>query len=129
MSTKEQITTAARGRFLTQEVFLDDAKSVSVTVRELSRPERDALNARLFVTDDSGKPITFNAEGQPDPNGDEWKFREGVVLVDEWLAAAMTPQFTVEELHGLDWPDSLKRMIYQEAMKVNGVTVKEAVGN
>jgi hypothetical protein len=129
-NTKEQVLAAARGKFAKKDVFLDDAKKVAVTIRELSRSERDALNAKIFVTDAStGKPLTVNAQGQPDPKGEEWKYRDGVNLVAEWLAATMTPTFTVEELQGADWPESLKRTLYKEAMAINGVTIKDAAGN
>lgn len=130
MNSKEQILAAARQCFAKKEVFLDEAKTVSVSVRELSRPEREALNARLFLTDEAtGKPLTFNAEGKPDPKGEDWHFREGAPLIEEWLAATMSPAFTVEELTGPDWPASLKRSLYNEAQAVNGVSVKSAAGN
>lgn len=130
MSTKEQVVAAARVRYATREVFLDEAKKVSVTVRELSRSERKMLNARLFVTDEkTGEPISVDAEGKPDAKGGEWQFRDGVHLMEEWLAAAIVEGFTVEELLGDEWPESLKREIYKAAHEVNGFTIKEAVGN
>lgn len=128
--TKEQVVAAARLKFAKKEIFLDDAKKISVTVRELSRGEREQLNAKLFVTDAAtGKLLTVNAKGEPDPNGGEWKYRDGMFLIEEWLAATMTPGFTSEELQGPDWPASLKRQLYKDALAINGITLKEAVGN
>ena len=49
--------------------------------------------------------------------------------VEEWLAATMAPAFTVEELVGPDWPDSLKDELCREAKMVNGFTFEDAVGN
>jgi hypothetical protein len=129
-NTKEQVLAAARLKFATKDHFVDDSKKVSVTLRELSRHEREELNAKVFITDKAtGKPLSFNKAGNPDPTGDEWQYREGVKLVEEWLAATMTPAFTVEELQGPDWPESLKRALYKDAMAINGITLKDAAGN
>jgi hypothetical protein len=131
MSTKEEIRKAAGLKFQTKEVPIDGA--VAVTVREMSRMERDVLNAKLFVTDQAGKPLTGkvrdDGEFIPNPKGEEWQYREGALLVEEWLAATMVPAFTVEELQGPDWPTSLKRKLYTEALAINGVTLKDAAGN
>ena len=129
MASKEQILAAAKQRFQTKEVFFDDKKTISVKVRELSRPERDALNARLFVCGEDGKPVTVNSAGKQDSKGEEWKYQDEKFLIEEWLTATMEPTFTVEELQGTEWPESLKRSLYRDALSINGITVKEAAGN
>ena len=49
--------------------------------------------------------------------------------VEEWLAATMTPAFTVTELLDSAWPASLKASLVAEAQKLNGYTIADAVGN
>ncbi len=118
MSTKEEIAAAAAKRFKTKDVDLGGG--VKVVVRELSKSEYQALRRRLFICDAAGNPVEKN---------DECEYRPEVHVAEEWLAATMIPAHTVDELLSDSWPDSLKSELYREALKLNGFTVKDAVGN
>jgi hypothetical protein len=118
MNTKAEIKAAAAKRFKTKEIVIDGA--VKVTLREMSTADRNALNARLFVCDESGNP--------QDKDG-SWTYRGGIYITEEWLAATMTPAHTVEDLLDPSWPESLKLELRREAMALNGITLKDAVGN
>lgn len=122
-STKEQIQKAAMQSFRNEEVSIGSAKA---TIRELSAAERKELNARLYVTDSgSGEPALHNADGQLDPNGDQWMPRDGVKYFEEWIAATIEPAFTVDEI--VEWPDSLKRSLCGQARRINGIEPAESV--
>jgi len=41
----------------------------------------------------------------------------------------MVPSHTTQELEDDSWPESLKLDLYREALKLNGFTIKDAVGN
>ena len=112
-STKDQIVAAARLRFATKAVPIDAAGSVTVTVRELPRPERDALDDRVLDKAADGTRL----------------IKPNVHFVEEWLAITMTPAFTVGELLTADWPYSLKEKLFEEARAINGFTVAEAAKN
>lgn len=129
MTTKEQVLAAVQSRFAKKEFVIDKENNISVTLRELSRPERDALNTILFICDGEGKPLPHNSKGKQVPDGDEWKYNEDVSPTDQWLSACMEPKFTVEELAGPEWPISLKTELFKAAQEINGITVKEAAGN
>ena len=128
MSSKDEITKAAKARFEKKEFVIDKEKNISVTLHEISRPKREELYKTLFVCDADGKPI-LHKNDKPDPNGDIFKYKEDVSLMDEWLAACMEPEFTVEELRSDNWPTSLKTEMFKVAQEINGITVKEAAGN
>ena len=120
MATKEEIAAAARTKFLTAE-----SKALpGVVLRELPGPEKKALEKRLWQVDEKGD---FKVEKQ----GDKELLISvaGVHHVEEWLEATMTPTFTVAELLGPDWPESLKSDLCREAKALNGFTLKDAVGN
>ena len=98
MSTKAEITAAARKRFKTEDVDL--GAGVKLTLRELSRSERKALDERLWKKNADGTPLK-----------DDEGFNtlvDGVHYVEEWISAAVTPALTVEDLLLDDWPASLK---------------------
>ena len=128
-NTKEQVLEAAKSKFAKKEFFIDDEKKISVTLHELSRQKRDELNKRLYVCDKEGMPVSVDKDGKLDPDGDEWKYQEGSMPMDEWLSETMEPKFSVEELKGPEWPISLKIKILKEAQEVNGLTIKDAAGN
>ena len=121
MSTKEEIAGALKGggAFRRKEVPIVDG--VTVTVRELSPGQRDALNARLFVCGDDGKPI--------DDEKGNWTVKEGAHYTEEWLAATLEPAYTVSELLGDDWPSSLKARLYDEAVVVGMARLEDAAKN
>ena len=127
MATKEEIIAAASKKFARKEIPI--APNVSVVVRELSRSEREALNKRLFVTGEDGKPLLFNAQGIADPKGDDYHYNEGVNYVNEWLAACLDPAFTVEEVAGAFPFQSFKMSLFNETQAINGIDVKTAAGN
>jgi len=118
MSTKEQVKTAAAKRFKTKEVEIADG--AKVVLRELSKVDYAALMKRLFQTDPAGE---LKVEGE------SYLCREGVHAVEEWVAAAMEPKYTVGELLEPCWPESLKAELRREAMSLNGITLKDAAGN
>ncbi len=118
MSSKEEIRAAAAKKFKTKDVDLGGG--VKVTIRELSRSEHNALNRRLYECDAAGVPVV--RDGQYVPRAD-------VDTCNEWLAATMVPSHTVQELADDSWPESLKLDLYREALKLNGFTIKDAVGN
>lgn len=119
MSTKEQIAAALKKSFRRKEVKIADS-GVTVSVRELSRDEREALDKRLFKVDSAGKFIEENGY---------LVAADGSRLVEEWLAATLDPSFTVEELLSNDWPASVKAMLYREARAVNTVSLEDAAKN
>ena len=129
MATVEQIAAAARKRGKTMMIALGG--DVTVTVRELAKKDQDALNAKLFVCGDDGKPMLFNkaTPPQPDPAGDTYHYRDGVNVMREWLTATMEPAEAVDAILGDDVPDSVKDEIYQAARKINGVSLQDAAGN
>lgn len=113
-STKEEIQKAALSAFKTVEVSVGPAKA---TLRELTRTERDALDRTNyerkpddsgFAEDGKGFLVPINAEG----------------YLERWIAATITPAFTVEEI--ADWPVSLKRMLCDQAKRVNNIEPAEA---
>jgi len=123
----EKLAAAARKAFATKQVKIGEG--VSVTVRELSRPKRDELNAHIYVIGPDGKPLTHDKDGKPDPAGATWLYKPGVNVTEEWIVATMDPEVTVEQLMSEDWPDSLKGRIFDAALEVNGLGVKDAVKN
>lgn len=126
MSTKEEVLAAARGMFHTIEKELVPG-GAKITVRELSRAERDQLDERLFDHDETGSRILVDEDDQPSAKGKYVKMKAGVRVMEEWLAVTMEPAMTVEEL--LTIPDSVKRPVFDEARKLNGLTVQDASGN
>ncbi len=122
-STKEQIQKAALTAFQREEVSIGEAKAV---LCELSQAKRRQLNARLYITaPDSDEPLTFNAEGKEDPKGEQWHFRDGIKYLEEWICATIEPAFTVDEI--TDWPDSLKRSLFEQSRRINGIPSVETV--
>ena len=120
MATKEEIAAAARGKFLTAE-----SKALpGVSFRELPGPESAALDVRLWQKDAEGNDVVEERGGKKFPVP-----VKGVHHNEEWLAATMTPAFTVDELLGPDWPESLKLDLCREAKNLNGFNLKDAVGN
>jgi hypothetical protein len=122
MATKEEIMAAAKTRFATKEVEI--AAGVKVVLRELSVIEEEALDRRLWQRDKDDQPLISTEAGK--------RLKVAVVgshYVEEWLAATMTPAFTVTELLDSAWPNSLKASLVAEAQKLNGYTIADAVGN
>jgi hypothetical protein len=117
-STKEQIVAAASKAFRRKEVQI--AEGVTISVREMSRDEREYLDRLLFLTGPDGKVVETDGQAA---------FREGVHFREEWLAATLEPAFTVQELLGNEWPASVKAMLFREAQAVNGLTIEAAVKN
>ena len=58
----EQMTKALAGKFKTETVEL--ALGVKITLRELKRPERDALEKRLWKFGENGKIILESRDGK-----------------------------------------------------------------
>lgn len=122
-STKEQIQKAALIAFQKEEVSIGDAKAV---LFELSQPKRRQLNARLYITAaDSDEPLTFDDKDNEDPNGKIWHFREGIKYLEEWICATIEPAFTVDEI--TEWPESLKRRLFEQSRRINGIPSAETV--
>lgn len=132
---KEQLATAiaeaAKKRFKTESIELGDG--LKVVVRELTKKDRLALIARLFITGPDGNPQVFDDKGQPTEADGWYKPKEGVVLVDEWLLATIQPPEiaadTIQALRGEDVADSVILDVYNAARRVNGMTVQEAAKN
>ena len=118
MNSKEEIKAAVAKKFKTKDVDLGNG--IKVTVRELSRGEHNALNRRLYECDAAGVPVARDGQYTP---------RKDVDACHEWLAATLVPVHTVQDLEDDSWPESLKLDLYREALKLNGFTVKDAVGN
>ena len=107
VSTKEEILKEAMGSFKTVDVTIGKAK---ITLRELSVAERKKLNETLFQTKDG--ELVVDAEGYH-------TLRPGIDNVhDYWIAATSTPPFTVDDLAAA--PLSVRKMLFDEARKVNG---------
>ena len=122
MSTKEEVLAAAAKKFKTVDAEI--GTGVKVTLRELSRSERDALDKRLWEHAPDGKLAEKDVDGVKMliPKKD-------VHYSEEWLAATMIPAMTVDELLADEWPGSLKDMLRIKAQNVNGLTIQEAAGN
>ena len=118
MSSKEEIKEAARKWFKTKEIDLGDG--VKITLREISIPEYNALRKRIFKSDDKGELMVEDGS---------YLYLENAHVAEEWLAATMLPEHTVDDLLNPAWPESLKLELRREAMILNGITVKDAVGN
>jgi hypothetical protein len=118
MATKEEIAAAARGMFRVKEIEIRPGTFVGL--RELTTPERNALDRKLWQVDEAGE-LKMRKEGDDD-------FLVSVPHNEEWLAATMTPAFTVDELLA-GWPAPLKAELAAEAKKLNTATLKDAVGN
>jgi len=118
-NTKDQIQAAARKKFKSENVDLGDG--VKITLRELTRKDREALNGRLWKRKPDGE-LEQDDKGflVPVP---------GAHFNEEWIAATATPALTVEDLLVDDWPDSLKVELRLAAQKINGVTLAEAAKN
>src|SRR5574340_510017 len=129
MNSLDEISAALRKRFKTTAVFLDEEKKISVTVRELTRAERRALNQRLFVTDGKGNPIAVDENDQPSDKGEFMRFREGVDYRRELLLATLSPVGAVDDILSDDVPESVKDEIVNAARAINGTTIKSAAGN
>jgi hypothetical protein len=117
-NTKEQIQAAAKKKFKTENVDLGDG--IKITLRELTRKDRDALDTRIFKRKADGSLEVAEGCYVPVP---------GSHFNEEWIAATATPALTVEDLLADDWPDSLKAELRLTAQKINGVTVAEAAKN
>ena len=118
----EQMTKALAGKFKTETVEL--ALGVKITLRELKRPERDALEKRLWKFGEDGKIILESRDGK--------MFKtpvDGAHFNEEWIAACATPLLTVADLLTEDWPESFKEELTDKARKLNGETVQSAAGN
>lgn len=126
MTYYEKLAAAARNAFKRKKVEISGG--VTISLRELSRTEREALHRKLYICGEDGKPMPHR-KGKPDPEGPDWKFNAGVHPTEEWIAATADPQVTVEQLMTDDWPDSVKDMLRDEAMAVNGITLADAVKN
>lgn len=120
MSTKDEIAAAAKTAFRTVEVEIGTAKA---TLRELSPDAARALEQSLWQYKD-GKPLTRKDEKDGEDykipvDEPEWKFAE------RWIAATITPAFTVEEIS--QWPASLRKRLLKEAQAVNGIEPAETI--
>jgi hypothetical protein len=121
-TTKQQAAEAARKRFKTKDVDLGGG--VTVTLRELSGPDKTALDHRLWQVGTDGE-LAVEVKGGKDLLVPV----KGAHHAEEWLAATMTPAFAVDELLGPDWPDSVKAELVRAAKELNGFTFADAVGN
>jgi hypothetical protein len=115
----EQVLAAARKRGKKKDIDLGDG--VQVTVRELSRTERKELYERMFMKGPDDKFIIVDKNDKPTTEDGFYKVREGVVVMREWLLAAMTPAEAVDGILADDVPDSVKLEIFEEARKINGI--------
>ena len=121
MATKEEIAAAAKAKFLTVDVEI--APGLTVTLRELTTVEKRVLDLRLWQAGPDGELLV-----KPENGKDMLVPVVGVHHREEWLAATMTPAFTVEELLA-GWPEPLKLDLYRQAAKINGANLADAVGN
>lgn len=114
MSTKEEIQAQALKSFRTVEVEIGAAK---VKLRELSKDERQQLEESIWKFKD-GK---FETEKDPDSGLQHKIARDDVdwLYAERWIAATITPAFTVEEI--LLWPVSLRTRVLAEAEQVNNI--------
>ena len=120
MAMTEAMKKAAAKRFKTAEFDLGDGQKIHF--RELSRPERKALDARLFETDEQGQ-VKADADGNV-------KLRADARYAEEWLAATNTDGLTVEDFSDdAVWFESVKRAMLTEAQRVNGFTIEDAAKN
>ena len=106
-SSKAEIVQQAMGSFKTVEISIGSSK---VVLRELAKPDREKLDAELYqmkdgeyVEDDKGFLIPIDAKH----------------YLERWIAATCDPIFTIEEI--TPWPLSLKKMLCEEAKKINGI--------
>jgi hypothetical protein len=84
-------------------------------LRELSSPEREALDARLFKKGADGEFLK-NDKGNLVLN------KPGHFSA-EWIAATITPEHTAEEVVG--WYESTKDALLAKAQEVNGILPAE----
>lgn len=119
MSTKEELAAAARKRFKTEEVDLGGG--AKLVLRELSQSERKALDDRLWKKNPDGTYLK-DADGFNN-------LKDDVHYAEEWIAAAVTPPLTVDDLLTDDWPASLKDELKAKVQKLCGLTIREAAKN
>lgn len=114
MDTKEKIAASAMKAFKTVDVPIGDSMA---QMRELSKPEREALDGINFEKNEDG---SF----KEDDKGyliisDYQKY------IDNWIVATLEPKFTVEEI--ANWPMSLKKDLLEKAKRVNSIEPADSV--
>jgi hypothetical protein len=134
-ATREELLAGISAAVARKPIKLTD--KLTVTVRELLRSERKALNFRLWLCNPDGVPILYETADENNvalsTTGKGFHhFASPAVLTtfrEEWIAAAMEPAVTVAELQGDNWPESVKDMLYREAQAINGITLEDAAKN